>query len=75
MWIAHCQESKAAKWALTMSPVANVIKLFMAVLYESVVPGRPLQPSLMFVGKAGSLPKFQALHSMIGSLPYTQTLE
>ncbi len=41
----------------------NVIDLFMSVIYKcsyqarALVPGKTFQPSLMFVGKAKSLPK------------------
>jgi hypothetical protein len=44
-------------------PGPNVIKLFLSVIFELVEYARvfvsvmPLQPSLMFVGKARSLPK------------------
>ncbi len=40
------------------APSANVIKLFMPVICEArvLVPGRHFQPSVMFVGKASSLP-------------------
>jgi len=31
-------------------------KTFTTVSYEGFVPGKPLQPSVMFVGKARSLP-------------------
>ncbi len=34
------------------------------------VPGKPLQPSLIFVGKV-----FQVLHSRVGPWPYPQTLD
>jgi hypothetical protein len=40
-----------------MAPVANIIKLFRAVSYafslqaRAFVPGKPFQPSLMYVGK------------------------
>ncbi len=49
--------------AFSMSPGANVTKLFMAVSYDfsyidrAFIPGEPFQPSLMFHGKARSLPK------------------
>jgi hypothetical protein len=40
-----------------------------------LVPGKPLQPSLMFAGKAGAYPSTsQMLLSMVGSFPYPQTL-
>jgi len=45
-----------------LAPGPNVTKLFMAVRYEFsyydivFVPGRLFLPSLMFVGKARSLP-------------------
>ncbi len=45
---------------------AIVIKLFTAVSYKflqkarAFAPGKPFQPSLMFVGKARSLPKSRA---------------
>ncbi len=42
------------------------------------VAGKPLQPTLMFVGKAAaylSQSIFQLLHSMVGSRPYAQTLD
>jgi hypothetical protein len=48
---------------VTTRPVANVIKLFAAVSYDfslkarGFVPGKPFQPSLIFVVKARSLPK------------------
>jgi hypothetical protein len=41
------------------TPGANVIKLYTAVSYDffnEFVPGKPFQPSLLFVGKARSLP-------------------
>jgi hypothetical protein len=44
-------------------PRSKVIKLISAVIYECsqqvrmFVPRRPFRPSLIFVGKAGSLPK------------------
>jgi hypothetical protein len=47
---------------MTLTPGANVIKPSMVVIYEfsfkarMFVSGRPFQPSLMFVGKAWSLP-------------------
>ncbi len=43
-----------------LQPGANVIKLFRALSCEflqytrAFVPGKPFQPSLMFVGKAGA---------------------
>ncbi len=43
--------------------MANVIKLFTAVSYafselaRAFAPGKPFQPSLMFVGEARSLPE------------------
>jgi len=42
------------------------------------VPGKPFQPSLMFVGEARSLPEWsssQVLHSTVGSWPHPQTLD
>ncbi len=69
---------------MTLTPVANVIKLFTAVSYEFsllarvFVPGKPFQPSLMFAGKAvayQSEAPFKVLHSRIGSWPYPQTLD
>ncbi len=57
-----------------MTPGANVIKHFTVVSYDfsfkarAFVPGKPFQPSLMFVDKAGAyLPAFQVLHSRVGS--------
>jgi hypothetical protein len=44
------------------APVANFVKLFTAVSYDfskyalAFVLGKPFQPSLMFTGKARSLP-------------------
>ncbi len=40
------------------APSANVIKLFMPVIYEArvLVPGWYFKPSVMFVGMASSLP-------------------
>jgi len=37
------------------------------------VPGKPFQPSLMFVGKTGA--NFQVLNSRVGSWPYPPTLD
>ncbi len=37
-------------------PGANVVKLFMAVLARLFVPGKILQPSLMFASKVRRLP-------------------
>jgi len=37
------------------TPGANAIKLFTAVSY-AFAPGKPFQPSLLFVGKARSIP-------------------
>jgi hypothetical protein len=42
------------------------------------VPGKPFQPSLMFVGKAGAYPielHFRVFHSMVGSCPCPQTVD
>ncbi len=41
-----------------MGPGLNVKKLFMDVIYEArvFVYGKPFQPSLMLVGKAGAYP-------------------
>jgi hypothetical protein len=53
---------------------ACAIKLFSAVIYV-FVPGKPLQPCLMFVGKARAWPSeapFEVLHYMVGSWPYPQ---
>jgi hypothetical protein len=36
------------------------------------VPGKPFQPSLLFVSKAGT---FQVLHSRVGFWTYRQTLD
>jgi hypothetical protein len=46
----------------SLTPVANVIKLFMAVSYDfslealAFVPDKPFQPNLMFAGKTGAYP-------------------
>ncbi len=54
-----------------MSPGANVIKLFTAVIYDfrnklmCFVPGKPFQPSLMFVDMARSL--HQSGFTQVGS--------
>ncbi len=47
-------------------------------LVRVFIPGKPFQPSLMYVGKARSLPKsslFQVLHSRVGSWPCPQTFD
>ncbi len=47
---------------ITLAPGDNVIKHFMPVTYEYLqsarvfVPGNPYRPSIVFVGKARSLP-------------------
>ncbi len=47
---------------MRLTPGANVIKLFTALSYDfslkarAFVPGKPFQPSLMFVDGARSLP-------------------
>ncbi len=54
--------SVTRKMFLTLTPGHNVIKLFTSVVYECLkkarmfVPDKPIQLSLMFVGKANSLP-------------------
>ncbi len=71
---------------ITLGLSANVTKLFMAVSYKfsyearGFVPGKPFQPSLMFVGKAWSLPQRtipeKMFHFHLGRLqPYSQTLD
>jgi hypothetical protein len=44
--------------SIRIVPGPNVIKLFTAAIYNKLdfFPGRPFQPSLMFVGKARSYP-------------------
>jgi hypothetical protein len=55
-------DSGKTKSFITLTPGPNVTKLFTSVIYEillevkAFVPGKPFQPSLMFVGKARSLP-------------------
>jgi hypothetical protein len=58
----HIAEHYGCKF-LELLPVANVIKLFMAVSYEfslkktrAFVSGNPFQPRLMFGGKARAYP-------------------
>jgi hypothetical protein len=61
----------------------NVIKLFKAVIYQCLqyarvfVPGKPFQPSLMFVGKGRSLPQSGAPKSYftVSLQPYPQALD
>ncbi len=53
---------------IALTPVPNVTKLFTSVIYEilleakAFVPGKPFQPSLIFVGKARSLPRVEHLN-------------
>ncbi len=45
---------------------------------RAFVPGKPFQPSLMFVDKSRSLPSSAAperCFSRVGSKPYSQTLD
>ncbi len=60
-----------AKNTLAYMPVSNVIKPFTAVSYafskyaKAFVPGMPFQPTLMFAGKARSLPECRTLKGAI----------
>jgi hypothetical protein len=58
-------------------PGPNVIKLFLSGIYEfGNKLGRPFQPSLVFVGKARSLPKSEAPERCFTGLqPNSQTLD
>ncbi len=54
-------ENCSLKSLITSTAGSNVIKRFvcnlkMFICYIVFVPGKPLEPSLMFVGKARSLP-------------------
>jgi hypothetical protein len=55
----------------TEQPGTNNIKLFTSVIYECLryvgvfVPGKPLQPSQMFAGKAGVYPSAQLLGRLL----------
>jgi hypothetical protein len=40
-----------------------------------LVPGKPFQPILIFVRKAGTYLAFQDLHPRVGSWRYPQTLD
>jgi hypothetical protein len=69
---------------IPLSPRPNVVNLFMAVIYECslkarvFVPGKPFQPSLIFVSGAKAYPREAPFRcSIVGSTPagpYSQTL-
>jgi hypothetical protein len=52
--------------------LSNIIKLFMTLIYESMnkarlfVPGKPLQPSLIYACKARSIPNCGAIYYYVG---------
>ncbi len=50
--------SATKKMLVKQTPWANAINLFVRdlTIFVTCVPGKPFQPSLMFVGKARSLP-------------------